>query len=137
MTSDSPLFGSKTAIARCPKCHEFIAASSQTCRFCHAVLTLDELQVAVTLQRKITSERARINNRRALIYSVLSLGGVVALGLARFSRELSKRDLTLPLIGFAVANKVSLTVLIGIPVIVVIILGPPEGFLRKDSMEPE
>jgi len=122
MISDSPLFGSKSAIARCPKCHEFIAASSQTCRFCHAVLTVDELQAAVALQRRITKKRARVNNRSSLIYSVLSLGGVVALGLARFSREISKRDLTLPLIQFAVANKLTLTVLIGLPLIVVIIL---------------
>src|SRR5215510_13112073 len=123
MISDSPLFGSKSAIARCPKCHEFIAASSQTCRFCHAVLTVDELQAAVALQRRITKKRARVNNRSSLIYSVLSLGGVVALGLARFSREISKRDLTLPLIQFAVANKLTLAVLfIGLPLIVVIIL---------------
>jgi hypothetical protein len=78
--ADSLLVGGKAAIARCPKCHEFIDASSQTCRFCHAVLTVDELQAAVALQRKITRELARINNRRALIYSVLSLQGVLPLG---------------------------------------------------------
>jgi hypothetical protein len=83
---------------------------------------LNELQAAVALQRKITSERARINNRKALIYGVLSLGGAVALELARFSRELPDRELILRLIRFAVANKLSLTVLISIPFIVVIIL---------------
>ena len=126
--SDSLLVGGKAAIARCPKCHEFIDASSHTCRFCHAVLTVDELQAAVALQRKITRERARINNRRALIYSVLSLAGGVALGLGRFSRKLH-RDLILSLMQFAAANKVTLSVLITIPLIVVIIL----WLRQKDS----
>src|SRR5262245_28627183 len=120
MTAEPLLVGSKAAIARCPKCHGFIDASSQTCRFCHAVLTVDELQAAVALQRKITSERARMNNRRAMVYSVLSLGGAVAVGLTKFSREMRDRDLILPLIQFVVANKVPLAVLIGIPLIVVI-----------------
>ena len=122
MTADPLLFGSKAAIARCPKCHEFIDPSLQTCRFCHAVFTADELQAAVALQHKITSERARMNNRRALVYSVLSLGAVVAVGLAKFSREMRDRDLILPLIQFVVANKVPLAALIGIPLIAVIIL---------------
>ena len=122
MTADPLLFGSKAAIARCPKCHEFIDASLQACRFCHAVLTVDELKAAVALQRKITSERARTNNRRALVYSVLSLGGVVAVGVAKFSREIRGRELILPLIQFVVANKVPLAALIGIPLIAVIIL---------------
>ena len=78
--------------------------------------------MAVTLQRKITSERARTNNRRALIYSVLSLAGAVAVGLAKFSRELPDRDLILNLIQFVVAYKVALAGFVAIPLIVVIIL---------------
>ena len=122
MTSDSWLFERKAAIARCPKCYEFIDAASPTCRFCHAVLTVNELRAAAALQRKVTSERARNNNRRALTYGVLSLGGVVALELARFSGEFPDRELLFRLIRFALANKLSLTVLISIPFIVVIIL---------------
>jgi len=122
MKSVSRLLGSKAAIARCPKCQEFIDASSQTCRFCHVVLTVNQLEAAVALQRKITSERARFNNRSALIYAVLSLGGVVAVELARFFREFPDRELIMRFIGFAVANRLPFTVLVAIPVIVVIIL---------------
>ena len=115
--SDPLLIGSKAPIARCPKCHEFIDASCQTCRFCLTVLTTDELQAAVALQSKITSERARINNSRALTYSVMSLAGAVALGLAQFARK-TPRDLILRLMQFGVANKVSLTMLIALIAVV-------------------
>ena len=124
--SDPLLIGSKAPIARCPKCHEFIDASCQTCRFCLTVLTTDELQAAVALQSKITSERARINNRRALTYSVMSLAGAVALGLARFARE-TPRDLILRVMQFGVADKVSLTVLIAL-IAVVILWRRPKDF---------
>jgi hypothetical protein len=117
--SDTLLVGSKGAIARCPKCHEFIDASFQTCRFCHAVLTKDELQAAVALQSKITFERARINNWRAFTYSVMSLAGAVALGLVRFAQK-TPRDLVLRVMQFAVANKVTLTVLIALIMVVIL-----------------
>src|SRR5262245_2316439 len=85
----------KSQIARCPKCHEFIDASSCACRFCGAVLNADEMQASAALQDKITREKGRLNDRRSLVYAFLSLLGVLAAGSLRFIRGWQQQSLRL------------------------------------------
>jgi hypothetical protein len=69
----------KGELARCPGCNELIDSSVAACRFCGVKVDPADLRNAAMLQRSITEQRARANNRRALIGGIVGLIATAAL----------------------------------------------------------
>ena len=74
----------RPGLGRCPRCKRLIDLSARECPHCSSFLTTNELRDAARLEKETIRRKSRINNRKALLYGLVSLLAailVAALGL--------------------------------------------------------
>jgi hypothetical protein len=63
----------KPQLARCPKCRNVIDSTVSICRFCKAVISVEDMQAAAAQQTRIIEEKSRRNNKLATRAAIVSL----------------------------------------------------------------